>query len=264
MTHQSTEQAQFFVTAPSPCPYLEGQQERKVFTHLNGRRATSMHQLLSQHGFRRSQNLVYRPACDACAECKSARVVCNEFTLRKRHRRLLRLNTDLIVQQIEPLAQREHYDLFMRYLGSRHENGSMTEMSFADFECMVEDTPVKTILVEYRLPPEPGKVAAQGPGKLVALALTDVMADGFSMVYSFFDPVLEARGLGNFMVLEHITRAQREGRSFVYLGYWVANSPKMHYKSGFKPLEIHALPAGWQRLDQGQDPKTAPLALAKK
>ncbi len=250
MTHQSTEKAQFFVTAPSPCPYLEGKQERKVFTHLNGRRAASVHQLLSQHGFRRSQNLVYRPACDDCAECKSARVVCNEFALRKRHRKLIRLNADLTATPIEPIAQNEHYDLFMRYLGSRHENGSMTEMSFADFECMVEDTPVDTILVEYRLRPETGDNEEEETGKLVAVALSDVMADGYSMVYSFYDPDLDARGLGNFMVLDHIARAQRKGFAFVYLGYWVANSPKMHYKSDFKPLEVQALPTGWQRLDQ--------------
>ena len=111
MTHQSTEKAQFFVTAPSPCPYLEGKQERKVFTHLNGRRAASVHQLLSQHGFRRSQNLVYRPACEECAACKSARVVCSEFELKKRHRKLVKANADLVVTTSEPIAQREHYDL---------------------------------------------------------------------------------------------------------------------------------------------------------
>ncbi|HHG90000.1 MAG TPA: arginyltransferase [Devosia sp.] len=249
MTHQVTEKAQFFVTAPSPCPYLEGKQERKVFTHLNGRRAASIHQLLSQHGFRRSQNLVYRPACDECAECKSARVVCSEFVLRKRHRRLIRRNADLSAAVVEPVARSEHYNLFMRYLNSRHENGSMTEMSFADFECMVQDTPVDTILVEYRLRPETADKSGEVADKLVAVALCDVMADGYSMVYSFFDPDLDARGLGNFMVLDHIARAQREGFAFVYLGYWVANSPKMHYKSGFKPLEVQALPAGWQRLD---------------
>ncbi len=249
MTHQVTEKAQFFVTAPSPCPYLEGKQERKVFTHLNGRRAASVHQLLSQHGFRRSQNLVYRPACEECAACKSARVVCSEFELKKRHRKLVKANADLVVAPSDPVAQREHYDLFMRYLGSRHSDGSMTQMSFSDFEYMVEDTPVDTVLVEYRLPPEAGKNDDGEAGKLVAVALSDVMADGYSMVYSFYDPDLDIRGLGNFMVLDHIARAQREGLAFVYLGYWVANSPKMHYKSGFKPLEIQALPAGWQRLD---------------
>ena len=118
----------------------------------------------------------------------------------------------------------------------------MTQMSFVDYEYMVEDTPVQAILVEYRqnsLPERP----------LVALALTDVMPDGLSMVYSFFDPDLSPRGLGNLLILDHIKQVQMAGLSYVYLGYWVKDSPKMAYKGQFRPLEVQRGPLGWRRLE---------------
>ncbi len=243
MTQQITETAQFFLTAPSPCPYLEGKQERKLFTYLTGRRATMVHQMLSGHGFRRSQSLIYRPTCQGCNACQSARVVVEMFEERKRHRRVMKKNADLNVLIGEPVASEEQYDLFMRYLNHRHKNGGMAQMSFEDYELMLEDTPVDTVVVEYRLADTSLKA-----GQLVAVALSDVMADGYSMVYSFFDPGLISRGLGNFMVLDHIRRAASASLAHVYLGYWVEQSPKMRYKSGFRPLEVQSQGAGWQRL----------------
>ena len=118
----------------------------------------------------------------------------------------------------------------------------MTHMSFVDYEDMVEDPPVQTILVEYRINSLPGR-------PLVALALTDVMPDGLSMVYSFFDPALGARGLGNLLILDHISQVKLAGLSYVYLGYWVKDSPKMAYKGRFHPLEVQRGPLGWRRLD---------------
>jgi len=244
MTHQLTETAQFFLTAPSPCPYLEGRQERKLFTHLTGRRATIVHQILSEHGFRRSQNLIYRPTCEGCSACQSARVLVGSFKQRKRHKRVITKNADLHVRVIEAIASQEQYKLFRSYLSHRHDNGGMTQMSYEDYEFMVEDTPVDSVLVEYRLPDQSLKA-----GELAAVALTDLMADGYSMVYSFFNPELISRGLGNFMILDHIARAERAGLAHVYLGYWVEQSPKMRYKSGFRPLQIQSQEAGWRRLE---------------
>ncbi len=244
MTQQITQTAQFFLTAPSPCPYLEGRQERKLFTHLTGRRAAMVHQMLSEHGFRRSQNLIYRPTCEGCNACQSARVVVDMFEAHKRHRRVMKKNADLHVRVVETIASEEQYRLFRSYLNNRHYNGGMTHMSFEDYELMVEDTPVDSVLVEYRLPDRSLKA-----GQLVAVALSDLMADGYSMVYSFFDPTLISRGLGNFMVLDHIARARRAGFPYVYLGYWVKQSPKMRYKSGFCPLEVQSQDAGWRRLE---------------
>jgi len=244
MTEQAPESAQFFLTTQSPCPYLDGRQERKLFTHLSGRRAQMMHYVLSDHGFRRSQNLIYRPACEGCAACKSVRIVADRFVAGKRHKRINGQNRDVASRAVAARVTAEQYDLFRRYLAARHPGGGMTQMSYTDYEYMVEDTPVETMIVEYRLDDLPGR-------PLAGVALTDLMPDGLSMVYSFFDPELAARGLGNFMILDHIARVQASRQSYVYLGYWVKNSPKMAYKAQFQPLEVQSGAMGWQPLDAG-------------
>lgn len=249
---QAPESAQFFLTAPAPCPYLEGRQERKLFTHLHGRRASVLHHLLSDHGFRRSQHLVYRPACHDCDACQSIRVVTSRFAFSERHRRIMKRNSDLRAEVISPIASSEQYNLFRRYLDARHADGGMTQMSYLEFEFMIEDTPVQSQLVEYRL-------TKDGPdgdeGQLVATVLTDVLPDGLSMVYSFYDPAMPKRGLGNFMILDHIARLSTQMEQYLYLGYWVKDSPKMAYKAAYQPLEVQCGSLGWLPLppDGGQD-----------
>ena len=142
----------------------------------------------------------------------------------------------------QPRATAEQFALFKRYLEARHTGGGMTAMNFVDYEYMVEDTPVQTVVVEYRLRSHPEK-------PLVAVALTDVMPDGLSMVYSFFDPALGKRSLGNLLILDHVRQVRMAGLSYVYLGYWVQDSPKMAYKGAFRPLEVQRGPLGWRRLD---------------
>jgi arginyl-tRNA--protein-N-Asp/Glu arginylyltransferase len=242
MTDQTPDTTQLFLTAAMPCPYLPGRQERKLFTHLTGRRAAALHHLLSDNGFRRSQNLIYRPACDGCCACQSVRIVAREFEASANHRRVLKKNDDIAVEVCPARATAEQYDLFKRYLEARHPGGGMTQMSFVDYEYMVEDTPVQTVLVEYRRNDHPDR-------PLVALALTDVMPDGLSMVYSFFDPSLGARSLGTLLILDHISQVKLAGLSYVYLGYWVKESPKMAYKGRFRPLEVQKGPLGWRRHD---------------
>ena len=242
MTDQTPENTQLFLTAAMPCPYLPGRQERKLFTHLTGRRASSLHHLLSDNGFRRSQNLIYRPACDGCSACQSVRIVAQEFAPSARYRRVLKANADIAVEVCQPRATAEQFALFKRYLDARHAGGGMTQMSFVDYEYMVEDTPVQTVVVEYRLTSHP-----QRP--LVAVALTDVMPDGLSMVYSFYDPLLDKRGLGNLLILDHIEQVKLAALTYVYLGYWVKDSPKMAYKGQFRPLEVQRGPLGWRRLE---------------
>ena len=242
MTQQVPDAAQFFLTTESECPYLDGHKERKLFTHLSGRRAQTMHALLSDHGFRRSQNLIYRPACENCAACMSARIVVPRFAPSKSQKRSQSINRDISAIAGPPHATEEQYDLFRRYLSSRHAGGGMNQMSFIDYEYMVEDTPVETAIIEYRLESDTDR-------PLVGVALTDHMPDGLSMVYSFFGPDMERRGLGNFMILEHITRASVAGLAYVYLGYWVKNSPKMAYKARFGPLEVQLGTSGWHALD---------------
>jgi arginyl-tRNA--protein-N-Asp/Glu arginylyltransferase len=239
MTDQTPETTQLFLTAAMPCPYLPGKQERKLFTHLSGRRASSLHHLLSENGFRRSQNLIYRPACEGCNACQSVRIVANAFEPSGRFRRVLRNNDDLSIEVRPTAATSEQYDLFKRYLEARHAGGGMNQMSYIDYEYMVEDTPVQSILVEYRQP----------DGTLVAVALTDVMPDGLSMVYSFYDPDLAHRSMGTFLILDHISQVRSAGLNYVYLGYWVKESPKMAYKALYRPLEVQRGTLGWCPLD---------------
>lgn len=120
----------------------------------------------------------------------------------------------------------------------------MTQMADEDYQDMVEDTPVDSSVIEYRI-----GATHDEEGQLIAVALTDNMADGYSMVYSFFDPEFSRRGLGNYLILDHIARAKEIRLEYLYLGYWVQNSPKMDYKSQFRPLQIQSVDTGWQFLD---------------
>ncbi|MDI7861036.1 arginyltransferase [Rhizobiaceae bacterium n13] len=248
MNTQTTPSPQFYLTAPAACPYLPNQMERKVFTHLVGPRAAEMNDLLTQGGFRRSQNIAYRPACETCRACVSVRILANEFRPTRSMRRVLATNQDLIATEFAAQPSSEQFSLFRQYLDSRHQQGGMSDMSVLDYAIMVEDTHVNTKVIEYRVREEGSGLSRHPKGVLVAAALTDVMADGLSMVYSFFDPGLERRSLGSFMILDHIRRTQALGLPHVYLGYWVRGSQKMDYKTRFRPQE-HLMPRGWERFD---------------
>jgi leucyl-tRNA---protein transferase len=240
VTKELRDAPQFYLTAPAPCPYLPGREERKVFTHLIGRRAPALNETLTQSGFRRSQTIAYRPACENCRACVSVRVKVADFIPSRNLRKLARRNEDLRGKSREARASAEQYSLFRSYVGARHYDGGMADMSLLDYQMMIEDSHVETQLVEYRQPC-PG-----GVGTLVACCLTDRLTDGLSMVYSFYDPDLAARSLGAFMILDHIARAQALGLEHLYLGYWVEGSRKMDYKSRFLPQERLGMD-GWAR-----------------
>ncbi len=234
----------FFVTAPSPCPYLPGKTERKVFTELRGQHARELNEALGRIGFRRSQSVAYRPSCVDCQACISVRVIATEFKPSTTQRRMLRKHRNLEVSACEPWTTEEQFDLLRRYLATRHPGGGMTGMDEMDFADMVEQTPVESYLVEYREPGDNGK-----PGKLVGACLTDRQSDGLSMIYSFFDAGHEKRkGLGNYIILDHIVRSAKAGLPYVYLGYWVAGAPRMQYKMHYQPLE-KLTPHGWVKFD---------------
>ena len=219
--------------------------ERKVFTHLIGNEALSLHDTLSQGGFRRSQNIAYRPACENCTACVSVRVPVDDFKASPSFRRILRRNNDLVAQEVAARATGEHYSLFRDYILARHGDGGMSDMTVADFSAMVDESFVDTFIIEYRLP-DPISLGGrqQRGGTLIAASLTDRLQDGMSMIYSFFDPSYASRSLGSYMILDHIARAQRSGLDYLYLGYWVRGSGKMDYKARFLPQE-RLLRDGW-------------------
>ena len=233
---------QFFITAPTPCPYLPGKFERKVFTHLVGTDSRSLNTMLSQGGFRRSQNIAYRPACDHCQACTSTRVLVKDFQLTKSFKRVIRKNSDLVASVVKAQATTEHYSLFRGYIDTRHSEGGMADMSVLDFAAMVDDTVAESRLVEYRF----GETS-DNAGELACSVLMDLLGDGISLIYSFYEPSYESRSLGTLMVLDAILRAQRLGLTYVYLGYFVSGSQKMEYKARFKPQERLSVD-GWKQV----------------
>jgi arginyl-tRNA--protein-N-Asp/Glu arginylyltransferase len=237
----------FFVTSPAPCPYLKGKTERKVFTELAGQHAGELNDALGRIGFRRSQGVAYRPSCLDCSACISVRVVAAEFQASATQRKMLRRHADLEVTACKPWATEEQYALLRRYLRQRHPDGGMVGMDESDFADMVEQSPVRTYMIEYREPSVGGK-----QGRLVGACLTDQQGDGLSMIYSFFEPDLPERpGLGTYIILDHIVRAGKAGLPYVYLGYWVENSRRMAYKGRFRPIERLG-PEGWHRFEPDQ------------
>ncbi len=248
MTEHPRDTPQFYLTAPSACPYLPGKEERKVFTHLVGERAAALNDVLTQGGFRRSQSIAYRPACEGCRACVSVRIVVDDFVETKSFRRTARDNDDLIGVMRQPSPTSEQYGLFRAYVNARHGAGGMADMSVLDYAMMVEDTHVQTRLVEYRRRGPDTRINGRGIGDLFAVALTDVLSDGLSMVYSFYNPNVPERSLGTFLILDHIAKAKEMGLPYVYLGYWVNGSRKMDYKRRFLPQE-RLSPQGWDRID---------------
>jgi arginine-tRNA-protein transferase len=225
----------FYLTSPQPCPYLPGKIERKVFANLAVDGAVGLNDSLTRSGFRRSQTIAYRPACKTCGACRSVRIDVSAFQMSRRWRRVLARNADLEREANPARATREQFRLLKRYLDQRHPGGGMTDMEIRDYAGMVDASPVHTAVFEYRnrLNGKPGD-----DGVLQAAALTDVLRDGLSMVYSFYRPELADRSIGSFMVLDHVRLALELGLPYVYLGYWVRGSEKMGYKADFTPLEV--------------------------
>lgn len=244
MTEQKTARVpQFFLTPGGACPYLPDRVERKVFARLAGSLAQPLNEALTHSGFRRSQSIAYRPACDGCSACVSVRILTDAFDLTKNLKRIQRRNGDLIRTIVPPEATREQFALLRTYLDSRHAGGGMSDMGLFDYVAMVEESPVNTHIVEYRIPDGSDR------GRLIGCALTDELRDGLSMVYSFYNPAEDARSLGTYMILDHVYHAHAQGLPHVYLGYWVRGSKKMDYKSRFRPMEALTRD-GWELLNR--------------
>jgi arginyl-tRNA--protein-N-Asp/Glu arginylyltransferase len=227
----------FFTTAPLPCPYLPGRYERKLVTELAGPQARPLHETLSRAGFRRSHAIAYAPACPGCQSCVPVRIKIAAFQPGRTFRRILRRNADLVAKRVAPQASGEQYRLFTRYQDARHAGSDMALMGYYDYRSMVEDSPIDSFLVEFR----------QGGERLVGVCLADALSDGLSAVYSFYDPDPTDRSLGSAMILWLAEEAARLDLPHVYLGYWIAESPKMAYKARFQPLEFFG-PHGWEPL----------------
>jgi arginine-tRNA-protein transferase len=227
----------FYRSGPMPCPYLPGRVEQQLFTELAGNGVQDVFEQLSLSGFRRSHHIAYRPACKGCSACVPVRIKADGFEMTKSWRRTLRANGDLSATNVGKSVSDEQYKLFQRYVLSRHGEGDMARMNRRDYAAMVVSSPVETEMVEFRGP----------TGTLVAACLMDRLGDGLSAVYSYFEPSLQQRSLGSYIILWMVEEARRRGMPHVYLGFWIENSPKMAYKGRFRPLEAFDA-NGWKRI----------------
>ena len=224
----------FFATAPVPCPYIAGRAERKLIVELTGREAAVFYDDLSRAGFRRSHRFAYRPSCQACDACVPVRIAVERFAHSRSTRRVRNLNRALTGALVPARATQEQYRVFQEYQRSRHRDSEMAEMTYGDYRAMVEDTPVRTATVEFR----------DEGGRLIAATLLDRLDDGLSAVYSFYAPEAERQSLGTWSILWLVEECQRRALPYVYLGYWIAQAPKMAYKGRFPALERLG-PDGW-------------------
>ena len=232
----------FYRSQPMPCPYLPNRVEQQLFTELSGPTAKASFDQLSRGGFRRSHHIIYRPACQGCNACVPVRVVVDGFTGSRSWRRVLAANADLRAAPTGRTINDEQFELFRRYVTRRHGDGEMARMTRRDYAAMVVASPVETELVEYR----------DRKGRLFAACLIDRLSDGLSAVYSFFEPEETRRSLGSYVVLKLIEQARAEGLDYVYLGFWIEDSPKMASKGRFRPLEGFG-PDGWRLIETEPD-----------
>ena len=232
---------QFFATAPVACPYVPNRAERKLIVELGGSGSARFYNDLSRAGFRRSHRFAYRPACRACASCVPVRIAVERFADTRSTRRVRNANRDLGANLLAPRATIEQFQLFSAYQRARHGDSEMASMSYGDYRAMVEDSPVRTRIAEFR----------DDANRLVAAALVDLLDDGVSAVYSFYDPQQARRSLGTWSILWLVEECRRHPRPYVYLGYWIADSPKMAYKARFAALERLSA-EGWTEFAGGE------------
>ena len=236
---------QFFATTPVACPYVPGRAERKLIVELGGNGGAAFYDDLSRAGFRRSHRFAYRPACRGCASCVPVRIAVERFRHTRSTGRVRNTNKDICGRLVAARATPEQFRLFSAYQRIRHGDSDMASMRYGDYRGMIEDTPVRTALAEFR----------DGCGNLVAASLIDLLDDGVSAVYSFYDPHQARRSLGIWCVLWLVEECRRRGQPFVYLGYWIADSPKMAYKERFPALE-HLAAGVWKTF---VPPRVSPL-----
>lgn len=231
---------QFYLSGPLPCPYLPGRVERKLFTRLTGDTAmdTEINSTLTRAGFRRSHDIVYRPACSECNACVPVRIPVKAFNPSRSLKRIAKINSDLTLEVCGAEVTQEQYELFKSYQSARHPDSDMAHMDWPDFVNMLSEGEADTHIYQLR----------DANKKLLGAMITDHVGDGLSAVYSFFAPDEPRRSLGAQLILSLIDEALRRNLSYVYLGYWISSSRKMAYKARFQPIQ--ALGAhGWDWLD---------------
>jgi len=223
----SNQELKLFQTQPHDCSYLENQQARTLFVDPETTLTKTSQSRLAALGFRRSGDFVYRPNCDNCSACVPARIPVNQFKANRNQRRTLRRNSALTASICDATSNDERYDLYARYISARHKDGDMYPPSPEQFADFLTNSEADTRFIEYR-----------DDKKLVAVAVTDLLDNAYSAVYSFFDPDNPRASYGVYTILSQIEHAQKAGLDYLYLGYWIKACQKMGYKIDYRPVEL--------------------------
>lgn len=216
-----------YSTSSHPCSYLDDQSARTLFVDPEASISSEQHTRLSQLGFRRSGSHYYIPFCDNCQACVPCRVIVNDFSPGRTFRRILKRNEDLTIRQVYSIATREHYDLYERYINTRHRDGDMFPATQDQYYSFLINSCSTTSYYQINL-----------NASMAGIIINDVLDDGLSAVYTFFDPDMSDRSLGTFAVLWQIEKAREMKLDHLYLGYWIKQSNKMNYKSRYRPLQL--------------------------
>lgn len=235
MTDLST--LKLFATQPHPCSYIDGEQATTVFVDPEAKIDVTLYSQLSLLGFRRSGGHLYRPQCSNCQACMSCRIPVSLFKADRSQRRCWQKNQDIQISHTERIDTLEHYNLYSRYIESRHQDGDMYPPSEEQYKAFLTSEWGSTRYLEFRL-----------EGELIGVSVCDHLEDGLSAVYTFYNADLSERSLGKFAILAQIYRAQEMGLSYVYLGYWIKQCEKMNYKTDYRPLEL-LVNRRWLRLN---------------
>lgn len=226
----------FYQTPTHPCGYLPNRYSVNIFADPNQEISTQTYSWLIDNGFRRNGSHLYRPRCPDCNACVPTRVCVEEFKPNRSQKRALKLNQDLELCEVQNDFKQEHFDLYSKYLQSRHGDGPMSQSTRKDYEEFILGTWSETKLLEFRL-----------DKKLISVAVFDVLPQGLSAVYTFFDTDHENRSLGTLAILQLIQHTKELKLPYLYLGYWIEESQKMSYKVNFKPVEGY-VDKNWQQL----------------
>jgi arginine-tRNA-protein transferase len=227
----------FFASTPEPCSYLEDRKSVSAFANPHMDMDMGTYNELIRHGFRRSGGYIYRPHCPHCQECISVRVPVKNHRFSRNEKRVLRRNSDIRISITPGRFRDEHFDLYRRYISSRHNEGSMANPSKSDYHRFLICDWTDTLFFEYRL----NRI-------LIAVAVCDITDSGLSAVYTFFDPDYADRSPGHFAILNQIEESRSRDLEYLYLGYWIRNCSKMSYKRRYKPLEAY-INDQWVALD---------------
>lgn len=217
-----------YLSMPHECGYLEGRIATTLFVDPHVPLSRTQYSNLVHQGFRRSGGLVYRPHCQGCSACVPVRIPVDRFIASRGQRRTWKRNDDLVIQQVKAGYRESHFELYCRYQSTRHTGGSMDVGDPVQYRDFLFSPDFETEVHEFR---------SAGDGHLITVAIMDVLADGLSAVYTFFDPDEQRRAPGVHAILWQINEARRRGLPYVYLGYWIGESPKMRYKKDYRPLQ---------------------------